>query len=244
MRRARRRRRRIASPILAGIGVIGLLGGAVIGLARVPIVAVQTHGIFQQVSQEEILTRVNRYTAWGWVRLPVDRMRRELEQVEWVASAEIRRSWPLALSVEITERRPVARLGEHALLDETGERFIPGEPVNRSLPLLRGPAGSEAQLLESYRAFSARLGSRSLALDRLSLDPRGAWRLVLRNGPELRLGAESLDLRLERALLALDQLAEGNAAEIDYVDLRYPNGLAVAFRAPDAASRKQGGESP
>ena len=244
MRRTRRRRRRIASPILAGIAAIGLLGAAAMSLARVPILKVETHGTFQHVSEDAVKARIQHYTAWGWLRLPVDRMRAELEQINWVAKAEVRRLWPLKLSVEITERRPVARLGENALLDDTGRKFDPDGPINRTLPLLRGPAGSEARLLERYREFSSRLGTRSLALERLSLDPRGAWSLVLRDGPELRLGAESLDLRLERALLALDRLAGGDGAEIDYVDLRYPNGFAVAFRAPNATLRKREGELP
>lgn len=244
MRRARRRRRRIASPILSGIAVTGLIGAAAMSLARVPIVTVETHGVFQRVSQEEVRGRVNRYAAWGWVRLPVERMRTELEQIDWVADAEIRRLWPLKLSVAITERRPVARLGEHALLDENGERFDPGGPINRSLPLLSGPAGSESELLDRYREFSARLGTRSRALNELSLDPRGAWKLVLRDGTEIRLGADALAQRLERAVLALDRLADGAGTEIDYVDLRYPNGFAVAFRTPNSTSRRQGGESP
>lgn len=244
MRRAKRRRRRIASPILTGVVLTGLAGAAAISLARVPIVKVETHGVFQRVSQDEVMGRVNHYAAWGWVRLPVERMRTELERIDWVADAEIRRLWPLKLSVEITERRPVARLGERTLLDDTGEPFDPGGPINRSLPLLSGPAGSEAELLDRYRQFSARLGARSRALNELSLDPRGAWRLVLRDGTEIRLGADALAQRLERAVLALDRLAEDAGAEIDYLDLRYPNGFAVAFRTPGATSRRQGGESP
>lgn len=244
MRRASRRRRRIASPVLTGVAVIGLIGVAAASLARVPIIRVDTHGSFQRVSQKEVIARVQHYAAWGWLRLPVEEMRRELERIDWVAHAEIRRSWPLALSVEITERRPVARLAEHALLDESGERFDPAGPINRSLPLLRGPVGSEAELLDRYREFSARLGSRSRALNEVSLDPRGAWRLVLRDGTEIRLGAEAPSLRLERAMLALDRLAGGTGAEIDYLDLRYPNGFAVAFRSPDSNSRSHGGESP
>ena len=244
MRRRGRRRRRIASPILAGIAAIGLLGAGAVSLARVPIVTVETHGIFQHVPQEEVTARVRRYTAWGWVRFPVDRLRSELEQINWVASAKVRRSWPLALNVEIAERRPVARIGENTLLDENGGRFDPGEPINRSLPLLSGPEGSEAELLRRYRQFSVQLGARSRALNELSLDPRGAWRLILRDGTELRLGAEAPAARLERAMLALDQLDTNAEAEIEYVDLRYPNGFAVAFRAAHSASHRQGGETP
>lgn len=184
------------------------------------------------------------FTSWGWLRLPAERLGRRLEELNWVASARVRREWPLDVSIVITERRPIARWGPDALLDESGEAFDPGGPINRTLPLLQGPEGTEKEMLDRYRAFSARLGARSLALAELRLDPRGAWRLDLRDGPQLRLGADSIDLRLERALLALDELAGERGTEIAYLDLRYPNGFAVSWRNLNTIARKQGGRSP
>jgi len=84
----------------------------------------------------------------------------------------------------------------------------------------------------------------NLALDELILDARGAWRLELRDGPQLRLGADSIDLRLQRALLALDELAGEPGSEIAYMDLRYPNGLAVAWRSLNTTAGTRGGRSP
>ena len=244
MRRTRKRRRRIASPILAGLALCAVAAFSLPGLNRVPIHTVQIHGELHRVTREELQTLIVPFTSWGWLRLPVERLGRRLEELTWVASARVRREWPLAVSIAITERRPVARWGRDALLDESGEAFDPGGPVNRTLPLLHGPEGTEKEVLDRYRAFSARLGARSLAVDELRLDPRGAWRLELRDGPQLRLGADSVDLRLERALVGLDELAGKRGAEIAYLDLRYPNGFAVAWRNVNTAARRQGGRSP
>lgn len=244
MRRTRKRRRRIASPILAGVLLCTLAAFSVPGLNRVPIRTVQIHGEIHHVTQEELQELVVPFTSWGWLRMPADRLQRRLEELNWVASARVRREWPLAVSIVITERRPVARWGRDALLDESGEVFDPGDPINRTLPLLQGPEGTEKEMLDRYRAFSARLGARSLALEELRLDLRGAWHVDLRDGPELRLGAGSIDLRLDRAVVALDQLAAERVAEIAYMDLRYPNGFAVSRRKVNTAARKQGGISP
>ena len=244
MRRTRKRRRRIASPILAGLVLCAAAAFSVPGLNRVPIRTVQIHGEIHHVTQEELQALVVPFTSWGWLRLPAERLGRRLEKLNWVASAEVRREWPLQVSIVITERRPVARWGPGALLDESGETFDPGGPINRTLPLLKGPEGTEKVMLDRFRAFSARLGARSRALDELRLDPRGAWHVDLRDGPQLRLGTDSTDLRLERALVALDALAGERGTEIAYLDLRYPNGFAVARRSVSTTARKQGGRSP
>lgn len=244
MRRNRKRRRRIASSILAGLILCTAAAFSLPALNRVPIRTVQIHGEMHHVTQEQLQALVVPFTSWGWLRLPAERLSRQLEELNWVASAQVRREWPLDVSIVITERRPVARWGRHKLLDESGEAFDPGGPVNRTLPLLRGPEGTEKEMLDRYLAFSARLGARSLALDELRLDPRGAWRLGLRDGPRLRLGADSIDLRLERALAALDEVAGEPGTEIAYLDLRYPNGFAVAWRNLNTTGRKRGGISP
>jgi len=244
MRRPRKRRRRIASPILAGLLLCTVAAFSLPGLNRLPIRTVEIHGEIHHVTQEELQALIAPFTSWGWLRLPATRLQHRLEELNWVASAQVRRQWPLAVSIVIAERRPVARWGRDALLDESGEAFDPGGPINRTLPLLLGPEGTEKVMLNRYRAFSVRLGARSRALDELRLDPRGAWHVDLRDGPQLRLGAESLDLRLERALVALDELAGEPGTEIAYLDLRYPNGFAVAWRNVNAAARRQGGRSP
>ena len=244
MRRTVKRRRRIASPVLAGLLLLGVAAAAVPGMTRVPIREVKIHGALQHLTQEEIEEHVRNYSRWGWIRLPADRLRQQLEALNWVASAKVSREWPLNLSIEISERRPVARWGEDALLDQNAEVFDPGGPINRSLPLLSGPEGAEHEMLDRYRDFSTRLGAHSLALAELSRDRRGSWSLTLRDGPQLRLGAESIDGRLERALLALSELAGKGGLEMAYVDLRYPNGFAVGWRSPAEILRKRGGVSP
>ena len=244
MRRKVKRRRSIASPVLAGLLLLGLAAAAVPGLTRVPIREVKIHGTLQHLTQEDIKQHVVNYSKWGWLRLPVDRLREQLEALTWVSSAKVSREWPLSLSIEITERRPLARWGEDALLDQNAEVFDPGGPINRSLPLLSGPQGAEQEMLDRYRDFSTRLGAHSLALAELSRDRRGSWSVTLRNGPQLRLGADSIDGRLERALPALSELLGKGGLEMAYVDLRYPNGFAVGWRSPEETSRKRGGVSP
>ena len=232
------RRRSLAGLLLLGVAVAGIPG-----LTRVPIHKVKIYGTLQHITRAEIEAHVNQYSAWGWLRLPVERLHKHLESLNWVASAEVSREWPLNLSIEIIERRPVARWGEDALLDQNAEVFDPGVPINRSLPLMLGPDGAQREMLDRYRDFSKRLGAHSLALSRLRRDRRGAWSLTLRDGPQLRLGAESIELKLERALLALSKLAGEQGLEMAYLDLRYPNGFAVGGRSPDATLRKRGGRS-
>ena len=244
MRRARVKRRGIAAPALVAIGLLAA-AAALPQLTRVPVREVKIHGAFQHVARAQVKAVLAPHLAMGWVRLSASRLRGQLEALPAVASASVGREWPLNLSIEIAERRPVARWGRKAMLDEHGVVFDSSLPIDRRLPLLHGPQDSEGEVLARYREFSPRLGERSLVLDELSLGPRGGWTLTVREGPQLRLGVEAVEGRFERALLALDSLPAGEQGlTAAYVDMRYPNGFAVASQSGGARASKHGGASP
>jgi cell division protein FtsQ len=70
-------------------------------------------------------------------------------------------------------------------------------------------------------------------IERLSVDPRGDWRLKLASGAELRLGTTLVEERLARYLASAAQLeAAGRPLT---VDLRYSNGFSVKW-APNTDS--------
>jgi cell division protein FtsQ len=64
----------------------------------------------------------------------------------------------------------------------------------------------------------------------LGVDERGAWRLVLRGGQEIRLGRRDIDERLYRFFHVVTPALTAVLPRVEYVDLRYTNGFAVGWR--------------
>jgi len=61
-------------------------------------------------------------------------------------------------------------------------------------------------------------------------DPRGAWEFELSNGIRVRLGATTVERRLDRFFVALDQVLSSQAEHVDYIDMRYTNGFAIGWK--------------
>jgi cell division protein FtsQ len=69
-----------------------------------------------------------------------------------------------------------------------------------------------------------------LRLSGLTLEPRGAWTIELSNGVRVVAGREQLIPRLRRFLTIYQlELAE-RAEQIEQIDIRYTNGVAVRWR--------------
>lgn len=202
-----------------------------------PINTVRVESPLDQVTEGEVRTLLARYTDSGFLGLDVQDLRDELERNPWIASASVRRVWPDVLAIRIEEERPIALWGESALLNEARESFVAPlrDPLDH-LPHLAGPAGTEALVMSRFESFNARLNTVGLQASELAVDERGSWRLVVQQGPELRLGREHVDERLERFIAMYSTDLKAQLAEASTVDLRYRNGFSVSAAGAGADS--------
>lgn len=157
------------------------------------------------------------------------------ETVPWVRRAEVRRMWPDRLEVRMEEHVPLARWGqpeEGRMVNTFGEVFsVAGKGTESDLPAFSGPAGTSLEVARSYAAFRSILAPIALEPRAVMLSPRHSWQLKLSNGMAVQLGRETekdkvVD-RLTRFATIYPQSLAPLSRRLDYVDLRYPNGLAL-----------------
>ena len=200
-------------------------------VANVPIRQVSVNGDFRFLDKSKVEEIMLPHLGTGYFMVDLPRIRDELAHLPLVHEVTVRRAWPDRLLVFITEQVPVLRWGDDAYLNPLAEVFRPEAALaGVDLPLVAGPDGSEALLLRRFKALTDALEPTGLAIAELSLDGKHAWRMKLSNGTEVLLGRRDMDHKMK--LLA--QLLTGAwAAERDRIvrlDMRYSNGVAVAWR--------------
>lgn len=206
-----------------------------------PINTVRVESPLHQVTEDEVRTLLARYTESGFLGVDVQDLRDELERNPWIADASVRRVWPDVLAIRIEEETPIAIWGDAALLNKHREAFVAPlrEPLDH-LPRLSGPDGAEEMVVARYQKFSERLIEDGMTVASMSVDERGSWRLKLSDGPELRLGREQVEARLERFIAMYTTDLREQLADAGTVDLRYRNGFSVSaanVSADSVASR-------
>lgn len=154
-----------------------------------------------------------------------------VKEQPWVRVAGIRRHWPSRLEVMIEEEVPVARWGEHGLLNHQGDIFWPElKDEYRVLPRLSGPSPDTGRVMSQFHDLNQMFRPFGLSVTGLSLEARGAWTLTLDNEIQVVLGREAINERLQRFLSLYEQRLSEHAALIEQVDIRYTNGVAVRWR--------------
>jgi cell division protein FtsQ len=225
----RRLRAALVLPVVAA-GLYGVFKGAQLVLDQ-PVRNLVVEGTFQRVTPIQVEAAVATGLNTGFLTVDLGELRERVQALDWIDRANVGRQWPDTLIVRVTEHQAAARWGESGLLNVRGELFTEqSQHVFPELPSLAGPPGSERDVARRYLAVRGRLAEADLSLQSLELDERGAWRLVLDGGQEIRLGRRDIDERLYRFFdVVAPALAEA-LPRVEYVDLRYTNGFAVGWR--------------
>jgi cell division protein FtsQ len=215
------------------LGLLAYAGGRV--LLDSPAFLLKTivvEGGLERVESREIVDALQGRLNGTFFTVDLEAARSLFEGIPWVRRAELRRKWPDSIEVHIEEQVALARWGqqrkETQLLNAQGELFR-GQS-DAVLPVLAGPAGSEAEVARRYLAFRDLLAPLGLEPRQVLLSSRLAWQLRLSNGLTVQLGRDSdrdrVEERLARFVSAYPALARSRH-RLDYVDLRYPNGFAL-----------------
>ena len=179
----------------------------------------------------------------------LEQVRQTFEAVPWVRRATVRREWPNQLIVDVEEHEPLGTWGEDGrLLSVKGEVFtanLAEADDDHPLPGFEGPDGSEKDVLAKFAELRTLFAPVKLVPETLSLSNRYAWTVGLDNGMAVALGREqnknTLKERVARLVAVYPQLVERlQAGNIETIDMRYPNGLALASKAlnvPNDASK-------
>jgi len=162
---------------------------------------------------------------------PISDLQQKLEMESWIESATVERSWPDTVVVTVTSEHPIALWNDDAYLNDKGQVFI-SPFVNRArLPQLYGPVGKEFIVMTQFQQLNNTLFKVGQHIEMLTLGPRDNWRFQSDAGIEVLLGKSALMERVQRLLAVTAYIDQsGKLDQIEQIDTRYGNGVAVAWK--------------
>ncbi|RLA10984.1 MAG: hypothetical protein DRQ52_10445 [Gammaproteobacteria bacterium] len=228
------------------VAVGAVLPGALVAIPELPsgpmfpLRKVEVTGDLRRLDSEKLRARLLSSATGGFFDVNVVQLRELVGDVPWVEGVQITRRWPDQLVITITERKPAARWRSEGLLDHEGKLFIVDTLLEFSaLPLLSGPPGSEQRVFDGYQFLRGALMQLPQPINEVELDKRGIWRLRTIDGVLLTFRGDPEKAPLERLLKVYRQQLLTHWDKVRRVDLRYSDGVAVAF-APDTVKVEEG----
>lgn len=198
-----------------------------------PITKVSVRGDLTYVNQQAVQARMAPFVEASFFKVDLDAMRHDLEQMPWIAHVEARRIWPDEVMVRLDEQLPIARWGDESLLNNNGQAFAPEDLARyEHLPQLYGPKRAQQRVMQQYQMLSQMLRPLGFSIARLELRARGSWFVTTKQGVELLLGRDQIIEKMRRFTAIYQQELVQESERIARIDLRYANGLSVAWHEP------------
>ncbi|MBW5802359.1 FtsQ-type POTRA domain-containing protein [Coxiella endosymbiont of Ornithodoros amblus] len=167
----------------------------------------------------------------GFFSFNASTLQTALMSLPWVHNMSVRRIWPNELEIQVEEQRPIARWNQNELITQKGEIFSPPlATIPQNIPQLSGPNNSEENVLNQFQQFSQLLIPFHAVVTALSLTKRGAWSLILNGHAQIFLGDKNIDQRFKQFVHLYPKIIGENINRVEYVDLRYSNGLAIQWK--------------
>lgn len=184
----------------------------------------------QRLDIDALRAVVSSHLGEGLALIDLAVLRAEIEAMDWVASASLKRSWPDRLVLSIQEHKPRARLDDGRFLTEAGAVVALDGVVDADrLPYLAVAPAHAKEALAAFERLRDGLTGTRLRPASLKRDTRGSWTLIGEDGAAFRLGKEAPETQLERLRDAVLPALGARIERVAYVDMRYGNGFAVGW---------------
>lgn len=224
-------------------GMLPWAAGRLLSAVDPQITHIQVTGHFRGLNKSSLEKSLTPFLDRSFFATNLSDVKRYVESQPWVANAAVKRVWPDGLTVDVVEQKPVAYWNAQALVNGQGQVFRPANPkAAGDLPHLTGPAGHAQEVLQMASSMSKALAPLGLGLADLDLAPRGAWTLDLNDGVRVVLGTDDVQQRFQRFLNVYQQALSQRMDQVQQVDARYSNGVAVQWKQNkgNGATGKQG----
>jgi cell division protein FtsQ len=202
---------------------------------------IKIDGDLKYVNRDLINSRVAPLIKGHYFTVNLHKIQKEVVNAPWVDEAIVSKMWPNGVRIYIRERQPVALWGGGGLISSKGDLFVPTSQVNTDqLPILFGPGNKGAFAMEQYNAMNAILRNLGMKIVELQLTDRMSWFLRMDNG--IRLVVDQVDTieKLQRFASLYEKDLHEHVQNIVSVDLRYQNGIAVAWKVLPAQKKVSG----
>ncbi|MGL4674630.1 MAG: cell division protein FtsQ/DivIB [Wohlfahrtiimonas sp.] len=217
--------------LLISIFLIPYLGWQYISLNNVfPIQKVMIHSEEKYLVGENKQKLINELLGKNFVSYDLDTYRSALSDNPWIKTVKVTRRWPDEITLIIEEKKPIAIWNDLYLIEADGTIFEPDLMPPEMMIGLQGNVDQKDKLLDGMIVIQKAIHSVGLNVEKIILDYRGAWTIVLENDVELYLGAKFFEERLRRFVMHYPSSIRSKIDNISAIDFRYDHGYALKWK--------------
>ncbi len=213
-----------------------------------PITHVEVSGRLHNVTKNELEALVLNDLENGFFDIDLNTIAQDIEKLNWVAQATLRRVWPNKVDVLIREHQAVAIWDDDTLISANGILFTaPTKQGYQQLARINGRTDNAKKLLLAYSQLEQLTSVYDLYIDSFSSVKSGEIKVLFNTKLMSTFATQDKELQFKRfaSLLDAGYLISNenkntlNNKPLKSIDLRYSNGFSVVWQEPQSTLIKK-----
>ena len=167
----------------------------------------------------------------SFFNVDINYLQSKIENIDWISSANIRRSYPNEIIIFVTEHIPIAIWNNKDYLNQFGEIFTANKKNNK-LPILISKNNKNKIIFEYLSLFSNDLIRHNIneKVVKIIEDDIRSISVILSSGFTIKLGSKNVKEKIDIFFKVYQTLNSSDLSKMRYIDMRYSNGFSVGWK--------------
>lgn len=167
----------------------------------------------------------------SFFNVDINYLQSKIENIDWISSANIRRSYPNEIIIFVTEHIPIAIWNNKDYLNQYGEIFTANKKNNK-FPILISKNNKNKIIFEYLSLFSNDLIRHNIneKVVKIIEDDIRSISVILSSGFTIKLGSKNVKEKIDIFFKVYQTLNSSDLSKMRYIDMRYSNGFSVGWK--------------
>ena len=167
----------------------------------------------------------------SFFNVDINYLQSKIENIDWISSANIRRSYPNEIIIFVTEHVPIAIWNNKDYLNQYGEIFTANKKNNK-FPILISNNNKNKIIFEYLSLFSNDLIRHNIneKVVKIIEDDIRSISVILSSGITIKLGSKNVKEKIDIFFKVYQTLNSSDLSKMRYIDMRYSNGFSVGWK--------------
>ena len=167
----------------------------------------------------------------SFFNVDINYLQSKIENIDWISSANIRRSYPNEIIIFVTEHIPIAIWNNKDYLNQYGEIFTANKKNNK-FPILISNNNKNKIIFEYLSLFSNDLIRHNIneKVVKIIEDDIRSISVILSSGITIKLGSKNVKEKIDIFFKVYQTLNSSDLSKMRYIDMRYSNGFSVGWK--------------
>ena len=183
------------------------------------------------VNKDDVLEKSKSYYSKSFFNFKINILKKEIEKVSWVRSADIRRVYPDEIKIYITEHVPIAIWNNKSYMNDAGDIFFIRD-IKKNLPFINSNKNRNKIMFVYFSLLLKYISDYNfdIKINKIEENDIRSLSAHLSSGIIVKFGSKGIEDKMHTFLKLYKTLNSSDLGKIGYIDMRYSNGFSIGWK--------------